>query len=120
MRVVPRIVQRHVAERDIADRGIETPSLITGFFERFGSDCCPRIQRLSDSRGRWVQLDSGHRHPGRATPMNVPDPQQGDVVAKLVVEQPADQAAGIFSINVTLDQGPVKSRRPTSANPWLT
>ena len=57
--VVPRVVEAHVGERDVPDRGIEVPVGQRRLRERLSADRRVGMDRLRDPGGRWVKLDTG-------------------------------------------------------------
>ena len=59
-RIVHRVVQGDVAERDVPDRGVEVSFGQPGVRERLTTDSGARIQAAADRRGERVQLDPSH------------------------------------------------------------
>ena len=65
VRVVDRVVQLHVRERDVADNGVDALPTQLRVDERLRADVGVRVERVRDRRGRRVQLDADHRRCGR-------------------------------------------------------
>ena len=66
--VVPRVVEPHVGERDVPDRGIEVPVGQRRLRERLGADRRVGMDRLRDPGGRRVKLDTGQLGAGGREP----------------------------------------------------
>ena len=72
--VVPRVVQRGLPERDVADHQVEGRLREACPGEGAGDDCGARVERGGDSGGDRLNLDPGHVGAGRGKADEIPRP----------------------------------------------
>ena len=92
--VVHRVVQRDLAERDVADGQVDRAGRQPGVSEGLGADVGAGVEQLRDRRGGRVQLHPDQLGGGRrGQPRNTPAPQPGSRTRPPVSANPAASRA---------------------------